>query len=172
MGTSVVLPLCTDCFDEADRVPEFRTLVEVALMMNLGWETDEDQPVPPVEESPVAFDEEGVTLSTELPVLPADDPCRGCGACCLHLVWPPFFRIEDREWMRLGRERPELVAEIEIDRIRRRQFGLGGEYVAPCHWYDLATRRCRHYEYRPAVCRDFEPGEEDCRCFRAEHGID
>jgi Fe-S-cluster containining protein len=39
----------------------------------------------------------------------------------------------------------------------------------PCIWLDLATKRCRHYDYRPRLCRDFELGGEDCLGFRAVH---
>jgi Fe-S-cluster containining protein len=106
----------------------------------------------------------------ELPVLPADDPCRGCGACCLHVGWPPFVHYGggSGEWERLKRVRPELAEEI--DRVIEEASIYGEE--GPCIWFDPASRRCRHYELRPKACRDFEPGEEDCRRFRAEHGID
>ena len=126
----------------------------------------------------------------DLPVLPADDPCRGCGACCLHLAEPPFVRIDDPEWERLQRERPDLVAEIESD-FARRHPGVTGRLSdpanrllvaawledhdgssGPCLWYDPATRRCRHYEYRPADCREFEPGEKECLRTRKAVGID
>jgi len=121
-----------------------------------------------------------------LPVRPSDDPCRGCGACCLHLCEPPFFRMGEPEWERLQRERPDLVAEIDATFVRRHpQCGLlddkdravmslldDDRFGGPCTWYDAATRRCRHYEYRPRECREFEPGSKDCRRTRRNHGID
>ena len=111
-----------------------------------------------------------------LPVLPADDPCRGCGACCLHVGWPPFFRARDPRWERLVRKRSDLVEEIKQAESR---FGASGGWKRvkgmnpeiPCVWYDHATRRCRHYELRPDACREFEPGEGDCLRFRTRHGV-
>jgi hypothetical protein len=119
-------------------------------------------------EPPVLPADHPASLLRKLPILPADDPCRGCGACCLHLGWPPFYRTRDRHWKRLVRERPDLVAEIERARKRADIYGEHG----PCIWFDRATRRCRHYDYRPEVCRDYEPGAEDCRLARARHWID
>jgi Fe-S-cluster containining protein len=36
----------------------------------------------------------------------------------------------------------------------------------PCIWLDTDTRQCRHYEYRPNVCRDFQAGSKACRAHR------
>ena len=33
----------------------------------------------------------------------------------------------------------------------------------PCTWLDPVTNRCKHYEYRPAACRDWIPGGAGCR---------
>ncbi len=32
----------------------------------------------------------------------------------------------------------------------------------PCCWLDPTTRKCRWYEHRPEICRDFELGGESC----------
>lgn len=57
----------------------------------------------------------------------------------------------------------EWDVDYHIDRQDRR---------LPCIWYNAATGRCRHYEYRPQVCREFEVGTPDCREFRQQHRID
>jgi Fe-S-cluster containining protein len=41
----------------------------------------------------------------------------------------------------------------------------------PCLWWDPVTKKCRHYEWRPVVCRDFAVGEEDYLRIRKERGI-
>mgnify|MGYP003580021139 CR=1 FL=1 len=41
----------------------------------------------------------------------------------------------------------------------------------PCIWLDIESRTCRNYEYRPAVCRRFEPGCDTCLEYREENGI-
>lgn len=84
---------------------------------------------------------------SELPILTRD----GCGACCLHSGVPPF---RDHEWHNVP---IELVADI-------RRFR--GDMNGPCLWFDPETRRCRHYEFRPIGCREFEAGKMLCRMTR------
>lgn len=45
----------------------------------------------------------------------------------------------------------------------------GGEidtFDGPCIWLDLESRRCRHHQHRPSVCRDFETGNPQCHQWR------
>ena len=53
----------------------------------------------------------------------------------------------------------ELIEEID-DRF----LGLarGQEPQAQCLWYDAEMKRCRHYEWRPQICRDYELGGTAC----------
>lgn len=37
-----------------------------------------------------------------------------------------------------------------------------GELDGPCVWLDMNTRRCKHHEHRPRVCRDFSVGSKGC----------
>jgi len=40
----------------------------------------------------------------------------------------------------------------------------------PCLWLDPVTRKCRHYEHRPSICRDaLERGDEGCRLWRDQY---
>lgn len=41
----------------------------------------------------------------------------------------------------------------------------------PCLWLDPLTRRCRHYEDRPPVCREFQVGSAACHRHRAVRGL-
>jgi Fe-S-cluster containining protein len=110
-----------------------------------------------------------VITNLELPmVAPAN--CDGCGACCMHMGYPPFVgmfnyaaRNGDPEWLSLT---AELAAETRQGAVDRR-----GEQELPCVWLDLSTRKCKHYELRPRICRDFEIGEPSCHKFRKERGI-
>jgi uncharacterized protein len=106
--------------------------------------------------------------------LPVIDSCDGCGACCLVVTSPPFYMVfeemGEEAWERLGRERPELLAEIQADYHARQKNG-GPFYDTPCLWYDPETKRCRHYEYRPLACHEFEVGDEDCRDARRRAGV-
>jgi Fe-S-cluster containining protein len=39
-------------------------------------------------------------------------------------------------------------------------------FDGPCSWLDLETRMCKHHQYRPNVCRDFETGNPQCLQWR------
>lgn len=42
----------------------------------------------------------------------------------------------------------------------------------PCLWYDPESKRCKHYEHRPQVCREaIQPGDAACRAARQRHRI-
>jgi Fe-S-cluster containining protein len=108
--------------------------------------------------------------SMNLPVLNCDD----CGACCQYMGAVPTAMLDRDgftpipgckplpEWLKA-----ELRADWEwVNRTGRSDF-------EPCIWFDQETRRCKHYEYRPEVCRDFEVGEEACLRWRfTELGIE
>jgi Fe-S-cluster containining protein len=90
--------------------------------------------------------------------------CGDCvGACCHHLGTPPYTWSAD--------DTPPAWAVAEIDAAMapdwrdRPYYGEG-----PCLWLDLETHHCRHYDVRPRVCRDFEPGAESCLEFRDGFG--
>ena len=59
-----------------------------------------------------------------------------------------------------------LPAELLRD-MERRLADRNFDANAPCFWMDRETRKCRHYEQRPEVCRQFELGGEDCLAMRA-----
>jgi hypothetical protein len=40
----------------------------------------------------------------------------------------------------------------------------------PCIWLQ-PDGTCRHYDLRPAICREFEVGGEDCLRIRREQGV-
>jgi uncharacterized protein len=107
--------------------------------------------------------------------LPVIESCDNCGACCLVVTRPPFYlvfqEIGEDAWERVKWERPDLRAELLADYRARRASG-GPFYGTPCIWFDAETRRCRHYEYRPLACREFEVGEFDCRDARRRAGVD
>jgi Fe-S-cluster containining protein len=106
--------------------------------------------------------------------LPVIDSCDDCGACCLVVTHPPFYRIFDGDgeeaWERLKRECPGIIAALIGDQEKRRADGRP-LYGTPCVWFDEPTRRCRHYEFRPRACREFEIGSPDCHDARRRAGI-
>jgi Fe-S-cluster containining protein len=109
------------------------------------------------------------TRSISLPVL----NCDNCGACCQYMGAVPtsllarvgFIPIDGckplPEWLET-----ELRADLEwVKRTKRSDD-------EPCIWFDHETGRCKHYEFRPVCCRDFELGGEDCLRIRAEYDIE
>jgi Fe-S-cluster containining protein len=91
----------------------------------------------------------------QLQVIPLD--CTGCGRCCQTQGTPPFLDYE-RPFVP-----PDLLSEID-----REIFNPGRDHDGPCLWYNQETKRCRHYDLRPDVCRDFVVGGEWCLDWREE----
>lgn len=109
--------------------------------------------------------------------LPTVALCDGCSACCESIGLPPFEvpnpdlgpvpRKPLSPWAvetyspdldtflsmpaELRAEHARLVTEIDAD--------PSGQ---PCAWLDRENKRCRHYEYRPVVCREWQPGGKGC----------
>lgn len=100
--------------------------------------------------------------------LPLIQSCEGCGACCMGMNSPPF----------IGRDDPELLA-APLDVHKSYEDGMvqrdrdGWPDFVPCFWLDLETRKCKHYEHRPEVCRDaLVINDDGCRHWREEYKID
>jgi Fe-S-cluster containining protein len=111
--------------------------------------------------------------------LPTEADCKGCGACCRHVGHPMFKRYGGRTlpaeepWRKLPRRLKREVLNHYRRLVREFRAGLRpavDDYGEPCTWLQ-ADGTCKHHEYRPEVCRDFEVGEEDCLRFRREQGI-
>ena len=113
--------------------------------------------------------------SAPLPLLtgPGPQDCTGCGACCQRNGSPPVLlnsAYGHGEWhpFRKAGMPPALIAEVDEWFLGLRR---GQEPGGVCVWYDAASRRCRHYQWRPQVCRDFEVGSTSCRHDRAACGL-
>lgn len=111
-------------------------------------------------------------MTISLPVL----SCDGCGECCRHQVMPPFVPdffgpdLRNDEFDAFKRDWPELAAGLKAEYERKTRENDWPD-DAPCFWFDQATGRCKHYEARPEICRDFEVGCDDCLRYREEAGI-
>jgi Fe-S-cluster containining protein len=112
--------------------------------------------------------------------LPIIDNCDDCGVCC-YVGHPLFVRsVVPRKhgWIPSGSQDEEaylrlpadLKKEVDDHLMALVQSGIADD-GQPCHWLDLKTMACKHYEHRPLVCREFEPGSEGCRYVRECHGI-
>jgi len=119
----------------------------------------------------------------KLPVIPTS--CTGCGACCLEQNSPPGFIVflgpmadEYRQQGPFAQDAklfdslpPDALNSLQAYAERLITGGtLDGE---PCIWLDLETKRCRHYEHRPTICRDaLLLGDDGCMSWREEYPQD
>ncbi|MHC5039951.1 MAG: YkgJ family cysteine cluster protein [Planctomycetota bacterium] len=91
---------------------------------------------------------------------PSDNSCEDCGICCFAFSLPPF---DANELVRA----PEALLQ-QVDEYARSK---GYRETDPCLWLDLDSRKCRHHDMRPVLCRWFEPGGLACNELRAEAGL-
>ena len=106
-------------------------------------------------------------MKKSLAVLSCIDP--PCGACCTEQAALPIHLANPNATLRLPGVKPlpkklrlELLALAE--KYLREGFPPDG---SPCIWFDQESRLCKHYEFRPELCRDeVLPGDESCRIWR------
>lgn len=91
--------------------------------------------------------------------------CDGCGMCCLgqNLV-PLSCNYLDGVYL------PNDLC-VPLKRILEAQEKHRDPGETACVWFDWATCRCRHYEYRPSVCRKLNVGDEACLAMREAAGL-
>ena len=100
--------------------------------------------------------------TTLLPVLSCDD----CGACCFTQCSPPFVFGPGFDSPLSG----AVALDYQEGMAKREADGWPDD--VPCFWLDLVSMRCRHYEHRPLVCREFDVGSEGCLAWRDEFNVD
>lgn len=77
------------------------------------------------------------------------------------------FKDLDAAWEAIQSGQIKLAAQ-EIAAVAKKSRGL----EVPCLWFDLETKRCKHYEHRPETCRDaIHPGDDACRATRKHFGV-
>ncbi|MBX3449283.1 MAG: YkgJ family cysteine cluster protein [Planctomycetaceae bacterium] len=111
----------------------------------------------------------GLADRPELSILPVET-CDGCGLCCQGIGSPVAIYASRPGLPDPHPSRPpDLPAEL-IREINDHFSGLfrGQEPQDACLWFDRATLRCRHYEYRPPICREYQLGGSECQRRRAE----
>ena len=119
---------------------------------------------------------------SEQTMIPIPDPCAGCGQCCTTQESPPMYvgylpggacaGDNDPDGTRF-RALPKKLQRELLTYILRAVAGkrpFHPTYPA-CLWYDGATKRCRHYDERPYICREFMPGSEGCNRWRTAAGL-
>ncbi|HET6425127.1 MAG TPA: YkgJ family cysteine cluster protein [Planctomycetaceae bacterium] len=114
-------------------------------------------------------------MSTEPVTLPVLGPqsCTGCGCCCEGIGSPVAIYASRRSFGSHHPFRPADLPTALIAEIDEHFSGLmrGQESQAQCLWFDPVVRQCRHYEFRPPLCREYELGGRACLALRRERGI-
>ncbi len=96
-----------------------------------------------------------------------DYECDGCGACCR--TFPIFVSIGDAEREpRIVSEGRRLPDHLEAPGWAFALFPL--PFLAACPFLD-GSNRCEIYESRPATCREFAAGSEQCQEARSRGGL-
>jgi Fe-S-cluster containining protein len=96
-----------------------------------------------------------------------------CGACCTGQAALPVSWYAAPEPLGDPATLPAgLRADLFALLAHYRESGDWPPDGSPCVWYDPASRRCRHYEHRPQLCRDeVQPGDAACRRWRRACGV-
>jgi uncharacterized protein len=104
-----------------------------------------------------------------LTVLPPTS-CYGCGLCCEGIGSPVLLYASRPGFVEPHPFRPAGLPQTLIDEIDFHFSGLvrGQEPLERCLWFNPVSRQCRHYEYRPQVCIDYELGGRACLSRRRE----
>lgn len=102
--------------------------------------------------------------------------CDGCGACCTEQCGLPaswFVGIG-------GPIGPTASGKPLPGYLRRELKAAVKEWIktgfpaegTPCIWFDVASKRCIHYDYRPDLCRDgVKVGDAACRRWRKDKWV-
>jgi Fe-S-cluster containining protein len=115
----------------------------------------------------------------KLPTIP-QVTCEGCGVCCMVVRTPPFCVIwegdvptaidqteESLEEVRMALAVPAAMRKV----LSKHSIFEVLQEESPCIWFDMATKKCKHYDLRPPICRDFEMGSRFCLEHRERFGI-
>ena len=105
--------------------------------------------------------------------LPQVKDCSDCGACCTGQAALPIHLVGEHFRLRpVKRLLPELAAELMAAAKRFQRDGFPPDDSA-CICYDTETKRCKHYEHRPELCRDgVKPDDDACHRSRRLLGIE
>lgn len=94
--------------------------------------------------------------------------CDDCGACCATMCSPPFMP-EHLDGTELSKLPVEVREDYKAGMVSRAVAGWPDDEM--CFWLTFGCQ-CKHYEHRPDICREFEPGSEGCQSWRDEFNID
>ena len=100
---------------------------------------------------------------SELPIL-GPDTCDGCGLCCLGIGSPVALYASRPDYSDPHPYRPVDLPRELIEEINQNFSGLtrGQEPLEQCLWFDTEKKQCKHYQFRPQICIDYQLGGREC----------
>lgn len=112
-------------------------------------------------------------------VLPIVQSCDDCGACCMEQGSPPMYLAyllgtcpdDGTDDYKRVCGMPVVLKKELLQYAERLARGLPST-DGVCIWFDPGTRRCKHHELRPEICRDFEIGSVECLGWRGSYGVE
>lgn len=79
--------------------------------------------------------------------------CKGCKVTCCE-GWLSNRLFKDVKTVTL----PKKIKEIDIDGIQLKRIS---KTRWRCKWYNPKTRKCKHYDLRPIICRTWFCGKHE-----------
>lgn len=93
--------------------------------------------------------------------------CDDCGKCCSGQAYLPLSgNMLDNDFRR-EEGWPLVVLPADLQDELERGLDANPRFEGTCVWFDLASKRCLHYDLRPSTCRNFEVGGEGCLRIRS-----
>lgn len=99
--------------------------------------------------------------------------CEGCGLCCEGIGSPVAIYT-----YRTSRSGPYLYRPKDLPEELAREIDLyfaglwnGDVPQDACLWFDPVTRKCKHHEFRPWVCRQYEVASPACQLERRPYYV-
>lgn len=117
------------------------------------------------------------SASTDMTGLPIAQPSpKRCGKCCMQVGRPPFAiqvspHVPPESVVLKPNELPKNIPDALVQEVQQYILDVIHQKTPdrmtarlPCSWLDLETMLCRHYEFRPKLCREFDCSESGLDC--------
>jgi len=78
-----------------------------------------------------------------------ENRCIKCGKCCDFIPCSRTLEQIKNDPIHPGRD---FILEHWVQLSEHK---IGDYYRCICDWFDKQTRRCKHYDERPQICRDY-----------------
>lgn len=97
------------------------------------------------------------------------------------LMANPKYLAEQRRLGKRSSFARDVARYLRLPKALKRELKQYGDLIRAkqphprggiCIWFDEETRRCRNYDWRPDICREFEVASEGCHHWRKLYQIE